>query len=154
MSKEYIRHIVISVSGTNGAGKSGVSRFIQEAFRERGVEVELVESIPGDARRTGSLDTDVIEDLKSTVNPVNVVVMDISGRRSPISEFKLLMATMDNKLALEHGSLFEQGDDKTKNALRRNHLRDKCRSMGIPTSLAALIAPQLTGKRGLWDAVE
>lgn len=154
MSKDYIRHIVISVTGTNGAGKSGVSRFIQEAFRERGVEVELIESIPGDARRTGSLDADVIEDLKSTINPVNVVVMDISGRRSPISEFKLLVATMDTKLALEHGSTFEQADERTKTALRRNHLRDKCRSMGIPTSLAALVAPQFTGKRGLWEAVE
>ena len=61
---------------------------------------------------------------------------------------------MDTKLSLQHGALFDQGDERTKNALRKNHLRDKCRAMGIPTSLAALIAPQLTGKRRLHDAVE
>ena len=154
MFEKYIRHIVISVSGTNGAGKTGMSRFIRDALRDRGVEAELIESIPGDANISGTTGDEIIEELKDKTNPVEVVTMDVSGRRSPISEFKLLLATMDTKLSLEHGALFDQGDERTKNALRKNHLRDKCRAMGIPTSLAALIAPQLTGKRRLHDALE
>lgn len=154
MSKTYIRHIVISVSGTNGAGKTGMSRFIQETLRARGVEAELIESIPGDAKLSGITGNDIIEELKDKTRPVEVVIMDVSGRRSPINEFKQLLATMDDKLAIEHGSVFVKADERTKNSLRRNYLRDKCRQLGIPVSLAALIAPQLTGTRGLWEVVE
>lgn len=153
MVKDYKQHIVISVSGTPGAGKTGMSGFIHEALRAVGVNAQLVESVPGDGLAADQTGQHVIKQLAAPGNQVDVVIMDVSDRRSPISEFNMLVATMDSKLTLEHGNVFTKADEKTKNALRRTHLRDKCRQFGIPVSLAALIAPQLS-KRSLRDALE
>jgi hypothetical protein len=154
MNKTYKHHIVISVTGSNYSGKSGISRFIQDALQSRGITAELVESIPGDASKNPEHVDAAMSHIANPEHPVDVVIVDVSGRPSPITEFKRLVYTLDAQLAANHGKQFTTATDEARIAMRRTYLRDKCQRYGIPWPVALLLAPQLDDRRTLRDVVE
>ena len=154
MPKEYNRHIVVTITGTPTAGKSAVGRLLQQTLEKHGLKPEYVETIPGDSNPDCTFVSEAIASMANRPDQPDIVIVDTSETRSPLAEFKILLNTMEPKLQLKFGDAYELGTEKEKIAMRCEHLRDACRRYQIPFAVAALLAPQYIGKRGLWHAVE
>ncbi|WBF04714.1 hypothetical protein [Erwinia phage vB_Ea277G] len=154
MGKEYNRHVVVTITGTAHAGKSAVGRLLQQTLEKHGLTAEYVETIPGDSNPDCAHVSEAIASMANRPDQPDIVIVDASGTRSPLAEFKILLNTMEPKLQLKFGDAYGMGSEKEKIAMRCEHLRDACRRFNIPFTVAALLAPQYVGKRGLWHAVE
>ena len=154
MTQEFNRHIIVSVQGSNGAGKSTVAHLIEKTLTNHGFAPTLVCTAPSpEIYDEGNTEEALMIMRAHPVSP-RIIIVDHASSGNPVTSFRQVLETMDAALQVKHGDGFATSTDKKKNELRRQYLRDACSRRGIPFALAALMAPRLIGKRSLWDVIE